>query len=67
MPGIIVRTNESLDNALRRFKKQVGIAGIIAESKKRRFYEKPSIKKRRKAAEAKKRRLRMKRFRRNRF
>lgn len=67
MPGIIVRTNESLDNALRRFKKQVGIAGIIAESKKRRFYEKPSIKKRRKAAEAKKRLSRMKKFRRNRF
>lgn len=55
MPGVIVREGESFDGALRRFKKQCEKAGILSEIRKREFYEKPSIEKKRKAAAAKKR------------
>lgn len=44
MPKIVVRDNESLDEALRRFKRQVNKAGIIQEARKREFYLKPGLK-----------------------
>jgi ribosomal protein S21 len=37
MPKTTVRENETLDDALRRFKRQVNKAGIIQEAKKREF------------------------------
>ena len=43
MPKVVVRENESLDDALRRFKRQVNKAGTIQEAKKREFYLKPEI------------------------
>jgi small subunit ribosomal protein S21 len=55
MPGISIREGESLEGALRRFKKQCEKAGILAEIRKREHYEKPSVKKKRKAIAAKKR------------
>lgn len=55
MPGITIREGESLEGALRRFKKQCEKAGILAEIRKREHYEKPSIKKKRKSIAAKKR------------
>lgn len=55
MPGIVVREGESFDGALRRFKKQCEKAGILSEIRKREYYEKPSIERKRKAAAAKKR------------
>jgi len=61
MPGIVVGSNESLDNALRRFKKQVGKAGVLAETRKREHYEKPSERKKRKAIAARKRLIRNRR------
>lgn len=55
MPGVQIRDGESFDGALRRFKKQCEKAGILSEVRKREHYEKPSIKKKRKAVAAKKR------------
>jgi len=55
MPGIRIKENESFENALRRFKKQVEKTGILSEIRKREHYEKPSIKRKKKARAAKKR------------
>ena len=55
MPGVKVRENESFDNALKRFKKQCEKAGILSEMRKREHYEKPSIKRKKKALAARKR------------
>ena len=55
MPGVKVRENESFDNALKRFKKQCEKAGILSEVRKREYYEKPSVKRKRKALAARKR------------
>ena len=55
MPGIKIKENESFENALTRFKKQVEKTGILSEIRKREHYEKPSIKRKKKALAAKKR------------
>lgn len=52
MPAIRVRKNESLDSALRRFKKTLARDGILAEVKKRARYEKPSVRRKKKAQAA---------------
>ena len=52
MAEIKVGKNETLDSALRRFKRATQKAGILSEVRKREHYEKPSVKKRRKQAEA---------------
>ena len=54
MPEIRVGENESIEGALRRFKKKVQKAGILSEIKKRERYEKPSIKRKRKSEAARK-------------
>lgn len=46
MVGITVGENESIDKALRRFKKKYERSGVLKEYKKRTFFVKPSIKKR---------------------
>ena len=46
MVGISVGDNESIDKALRRFKKKYERSGILKEYKKRTFFVKPSVKKR---------------------
>ena len=48
MSQTIVRKNESLDDALRRFKRSVTKAGTLQEARKREHYEKPSVKRKRK-------------------
>jgi len=54
MPYVKVKENEPFDVALRRFKRSCEKAGILAEVRKREFYEKPtSVKKRRAAAAVK--------------
>ena len=58
MPGVVVREDESFEAALRRFKKQIQKSGILAEAKKRRAYDKPSVKKKKKSLLARKRILR---------
>ncbi len=57
MSEIRVRKNESLDNALRRFKRNVSKDGVLAEVKKRRHYEKPSVKRKKKSEAARKRKF----------
>ncbi len=57
MPGVTVKDNESFESALRRFKKQCEKAGILSEVRKREHYEKPSIKRKKKALAARKRLL----------
>ena len=57
MPRVKVRENEPFENALRRFKRKCQKAGIISEIKKRQYYEKPSVKKKRKALAARKKLL----------
>lgn len=53
MSEIKIRDNESLDNALRRFKRQCAKSGILSEVRKREHYEKPSVKRKKKAEAAK--------------
>ncbi|MDH5599414.1 MAG: 30S ribosomal protein S21 [Cyclobacteriaceae bacterium] len=43
---INVKENESIDRALKRFKKKFEKTGVLRELRARTFYEKPSIKKR---------------------
>lgn len=46
MIGVTVQSNESIDRALRRFKKKYERSGVLREFKKRTFFMKPSIEKR---------------------
>ncbi|MBR3751234.1 MAG: 30S ribosomal protein S21 [Clostridia bacterium] len=55
MSEIRVGENESLENALKRFKRKCARAGILAETRKREHYEKPSVKRKKKAEAARKR------------
>jgi small subunit ribosomal protein S21 len=45
---VVVQDNESLDRALRRFKRKVQRSGLYSELRKRRYYEKPSAQRKRK-------------------
>ena len=47
MSNVIVKENETLDSALRRFKRSCAKAGIQQEIRKREHYEKPSVKRKR--------------------
>ncbi len=58
MPSVKVRENEPFEYALRRFKRSCEKAGILAESRRREYYEKPTQERKRKAAAAVKRNLR---------
>ena len=49
MPKIVVRENEQLDEALRRFKRQVNKSGVLLEARKREFYLKKSLKRKMKS------------------
>jgi len=63
MPGIQIKGNESFENAMKRFKKQCEKTGILSEIRKREHYEKPSMKRKKKALAAKKRVMkRMRKF-----
>ena len=55
MPEVVIHDDESVERALRRFKKKCEKAGILSEIRKREHYEKPSVKKKKKALAAKKR------------
>lgn len=58
MSQVKVKENESLDNALRRFKRQTAKDGVIQEVRKREHYEKPSVKRKKKSEAARKRKFR---------
>ena len=55
MAKTVVHENESIDDALRRFKRSVSRSGTLQEYRKREFYEKPSVKRKLKSEEARKR------------
>ena len=55
MSEVRVKENESLESALKRFKRQCVRAGVMAEVRKREHYEKPSVKRKKKAEAARKR------------
>jgi len=53
LANVKIRDGESLEEALRRFKRECEREGILTEIKKREYYESPSVKKRRKLKESK--------------
>ena len=57
MSEVKVKENESLDSALRRFKKSCARAGTLAEVRKREHYEKPSVRRKKKSEAARKRKF----------
>ena len=58
MAEVRVGKNETLDSALRRFKRQCQMSGVLAKIRKREHYEKPSVKRKKKSEAARKRRFR---------
>jgi small subunit ribosomal protein S21 len=54
MSVVKVKENESFENALTRFKKQCEKSGMLFEVRRREHYEKPSIKRKKKALAARK-------------
>lgn len=52
-----VGKNETLDSALRRFKRSCQKAGVLAEARKHEHYEKPSVRRKKKSEAARKRRF----------
>jgi small subunit ribosomal protein S21 len=50
---VIVKENENINQALRRFKKKVDDSGLLEELRQREFYEKPTTERKRKAGAAK--------------
>ena len=67
MPSVKVRDNEPFDIALRRFKRSVEKAGVLAEVRSREFYEKSTQERKRKLAAAVKRNTRRLKKERSRF
>ena len=57
MSEIRVKENETLDSALRRFKRQCSKSGVLSEIRKREHYEKPSVKRKKKSEAARKRKF----------
>ena len=57
MSEVRVKENESLDSALRRFKRNCAKAGIMGEVRKREHYDKPSERRKKKSEAARKRKF----------
>ena len=57
MSEVRVKDNESLDSALRRWKKSCARSGVLAEVRKREHYEKPSVKRKKNSEAARKRKF----------
>ena len=58
MSKVVVKENEQLDDALRRFKRQVSRNGTLLEVRKREYYIKPGLKRKLKSEAARKARRR---------
>ncbi len=50
MTGVVAGNNESFDSLLRRFNKKIQQDGVLSEVRHREYFEKPSIRRKRKAA-----------------
>jgi small subunit ribosomal protein S21 len=57
MPNVRVKENEPFEVAMRRFKRSCEKAGVLAEVRRREFYEKPTAERKRRAAAAVKRHM----------
>ena len=57
MAQVIVRENESLESALKRFKRSCARDGVMSELRKREHYEKPSVRRKLKSEAARKRKF----------
>ena len=55
MSQVTIKDNETLDAALRRFKRDCAKAGILGEVRKREHYDKPSVRRKKKSEAARKR------------
>ena len=55
MSTVRVGENENDESALRRFKRKCSRDGILGDLRKKEFYEKPSVKKKKKSEAARKR------------
>ena len=55
MAEIKVKENESIDSALKRFKRSYLRSGVQSELRKREHYEKPSVRRKKKSEAARKR------------
>lgn len=55
MPGVFNREGEGFEQLLKRFKKQCEKGGVLSELRKREHFEKPSVKRKKKAIAAQKR------------
>ncbi len=62
MTKVIVEADESFESALKRFEKQCEKSGLPSEFNKRQHYEKPSVRRKRKALAARKKAKRRERF-----
>jgi len=49
-----IKENESLDSALKRFKRSVAKAGVLSDMRKKEYYQSPSVKRRKKSEAARK-------------
>jgi small subunit ribosomal protein S21 len=56
MAEVQIGKNETLDKALKRFKKQCARSGILSDARRREHYEKPSVRRKKKSEAARKRR-----------
>lgn len=61
MSRVVVKENEGLDDALRRFKRQVSRNGTLAEARKREYYVKPGVRRKLKSEAAQKARRKKRR------
>lgn len=57
MAEIHVKDNESLDSALRRFKRSCAKSGVMSDVRKKEHYEKPSVRRKKKSEAARKRKF----------
>ena len=57
MSEVRIKENESLDSALKRWKRSCAKSGVLAEVRKREHYEKPSVKRKKKSEAARKRKF----------
>ncbi|MEA4827881.1 30S ribosomal protein S21 [Clostridium sp. JNZ J1-5] len=59
MSEVKIRENESLESALKRFKRSCAKAGVLSEVRKREHYEKPSVKRKKKSEAARRRKTKV--------
>jgi len=61
VPKIIAREGESFQVTLRKFKKSCEKAGLLSDIKKNNYYEKPTVARRRKLKDARRKALKLQR------